>query len=126
MIKGIGIDIVDVGRMKTLAARHGERFLRRVFTEAEAAYCSVKSDPSPHFSARFAAKEAAGKALGTGISEGVRFRDMEVLIDGGPPRLLLHGRAGELARKMGVTRVHLSLSHERGMAAAVVVLEGDG
>lgn len=125
MILGIGIDIVDVGRIRALAAKHGERFTRRIFTEAEAGCCRGKSDPSPHLSARFAAKEAAAKALGTGISSGVRFRDIEVLSDGGPPRLVLHGRAGERARELGVTRMHLSLSHERGNAAAFVVLEGD-
>lgn len=126
MITGVGIDIVDTARIGALAEKHGERFLRRIYTEAEAAYCRGKSDPAPHLSARFAAKEAAAKALGTGIASGVRFRDIEVLADGGPPRLALHNRAGELARKMGVARAHLSLTHERGISAAMVILEGDG
>jgi holo-[acyl-carrier protein] synthase len=124
MIRGLGIDVVEVDRIRALAVKHGERFLGRVFTLAEAGYCSGKSDPAPHLSARFAAKEAAAKALGTGLARGVRFRDIEVVADGGPPRLVLHGKAGELARGLGVTRIHLSLTHEHGTAAAVVVLEG--
>jgi holo-[acyl-carrier protein] synthase len=126
MIKGVGMDIVDVDRIASLAAKHGERFLERVFTEAERGYCQGKANPSPHLSARFAAKEAAAKALGTGIASGVRFIDIEVCTEGGPPLLVLHNHASTLARTMGVSRIHLSLSHDRACATAIVILEGEG
>jgi holo-[acyl-carrier protein] synthase len=125
MIRGIGVDIADIGRIRALLEKHGERFTKRVFTEGEMALCARKGDPSLHLAARFAAKEAAAKALGTGLAGGVRFIDIEVLGDDGPPRLMLHGRAGEIAKKIGVTRTHLSMTHERGGAAAFVILEGD-
>jgi holo-[acyl-carrier protein] synthase len=126
VIRGVGIDIVDVGRVASLLARHGERFLRRVFTDGEVGYCTGKHDPSPHLAARFAAKEAAAKAFGIGIASGVRLKDIEVCTEGGPPRLRLHNRASVLAQDLGVTGIHLSLSHERAFAVAIVLLEGDG
>ncbi len=124
MIRGIGLDIVDIARIAELYQRHGERFLKRVFTEREIAYCMTKSDPAPSLSARFAAKEAASKALGTGIAEGVLFKDIEVLKEGTRPVIALHNQARERAEGMGVSFIHLSISHERSYAAAVVVMEG--
>src|SRR5258708_19953895 len=93
-VHGIGVDLVRIPRMRDVIARWDERFLRRVFTEGEIAYCRARRDPVPHFAARFAAKEAATKALGTGLSLGVRWRDLEVHRERGPaPRLVLPGRA---------------------------------
>ncbi len=123
MIVGVGIDIVDVERIASLLERYGDRFLRRVFTESEVDYCRSKRNPSPHLSARFAAKEAASKALGTGFADGMRFIDIEVSRNHARPRILLHNRALALAEKLGVRRMHLSISHDRLYAAATVILE---
>jgi holo-[acyl-carrier protein] synthase len=123
MIIGIGIDIVDVARIDALLKKYGERFQQRVFTRDEIAYCCGKGNPSLHFSARFAAKEAAVKALGTGFSKGIRFTDIEIGHAGAALQVLFHNRARELADILGVSAVHASISHERLMAAAVVILE---
>ena len=94
----IGVDLVNIPRMRDVIARWDDKFLRRVFTDGEIAYCRARRDPVPHFAARFAAKEAAMKALGTGLSLGVRWRDLEVKRDRGQaPRLLMHGRSRDAA-----------------------------
>lgn len=125
MILGIGIDLVEVARMEQALAR-GERFTRRLFTEAEVVYCRRHKVPARHFAARFAAKEAGMKAIGTGWSNGVGWKDFEVRLDPrGRPHLLLSGRAAELALAMGATHSVISLAHDGGLATAVVVLEGD-
>lgn len=124
MILGVGLDIVSVERIRALQERRGERFLRRVFTRREAEACLLKADPAPSLAARFAAKEAGMKALGTGWGEGVGWLDLEVVARPGKvPGLTLRGRAAEVANARGVGVVHLSLSHDAGAAAAVVVLE---
>ncbi len=126
MIVGTGIDLADVDRVRALIERHGGRFLARVLTEAERAYCERYRDPAPQVAARFAAKEAALKALGTGLDHGLSWQDVEVeRAESGAPSLLLHGRAAEFARERGAERTHLSLSHDRGAAIAVVILEGN-
>ena len=125
MIRGIGSDIVEIERIADALGAHSERFRARVFTEGERDYCDGRPRPPQHFAARFAAKEACMKALGTGRAEGVRWRDVEVTRDpSGRPGLELHGRAAEKASEMGVTRCHLSLSHDGDHALAFVVLEG--
>ncbi|MHB8764488.1 MAG: holo-ACP synthase [Deferrisomatales bacterium] len=127
MILGLGLDLVEVARIRRIREARGERFLRRVFTEAEAAGCLSRRDPDPGLAARFAAKEAGMKALGTGWGEGVGWRDLEVVsAPGCPPRLRLHGAAGAAAERLGVASAHLSLTHDAGVAGAVVVLEGRG
>lgn len=124
MILGVGLDLVAVERIRRLRERHGERFLRRVFTDAEAQACLTRADPAPSLAARFAAKEAGMKALGTGWGGGVGWLDLEVVGEPGTvPRLVLRGRAAELAGARGVGAVHLSLTHDAGVAAAVVFLE---
>ncbi|HQG32866.1 MAG TPA: holo-ACP synthase [Deltaproteobacteria bacterium] len=123
---GVGIDIVDVSRISSLRTRYGDRFLARIFTRGEAAYCESKHDPSRHLAARFAAKEAAMKALGTGFARGVKFTDIEVCKGQGQPRIVLHGKALELSEDLGVFRMHISISHDRLYATALVILEGDG
>lgn len=124
MIVGVGIDVVQVDRIRSLHVRRGERFQRRVFTEGERTACLRRHDPAPCLAARFAAKEAAMKALGTGWGEGVGWCDVEVVsVTGKAPRLELHGSAARRAEDLGASRFHLSLSHDGGVAAAVVVLE---
>lgn len=125
MIVGTGTDLIEIARIEETIERHGERFLRRVFTEGEIAYCNRKQRTAAEsFAARFAAKEAGAKALGTGISQGVSWRELEVRRRPGQrPELELHGRAAERAQRMGVRRISLSLTHSRDMALAVVILE---
>ncbi len=123
-VAGIGIDLVEVTRMRDLLEKHGERFKRKTFTEAERAYCDACADPAMHYAARFAAKEAAAKALGTGFAEGVSWSDIEVTrAASGRPALRLHGGAAERATLLGVRRFHLSLTHTRELAQAQVLLE---
>jgi holo-[acyl-carrier protein] synthase len=125
VIVAIGTDVVEISRIEHALARHGERFERRVFTEAERAYSLRRRPSAPHFAARFAAKEAAMKALGTGWKKGVRFVDIEVeRAPGGPPAIRLHGRSAEIAKAKGIGRLHLSLTHDAGLAFAFVVAEG--
>ncbi len=124
MITSIGIDLVEIGRLRETLGRQGERFTRRVFTAAEDEYCRTHRDPVPHYAARFAAKEALFKALGTGWAQGVSWQEAEVRREQGKtPVLLLHGRAAEIAGAMGAGKVHLSLSHTDATAVAVVILE---
>jgi len=116
---------VDVARIDRLVVRHGERFTRRCFTDAEVAFCTGRARPAEHFAARFAAKEAAVKALGTGVAGGVLLRDVEVTGEpSGRPLLCFAGAAAERAAALGARRAHVSLTHTGSHAAAVVVLEG--
>jgi holo-[acyl-carrier protein] synthase len=113
-----GVDLVELARIEHTLARFGERFLARVYTPAERAYCRGRVS---ELAARFAAKEAIAKALGTGL-RGVGWREMEVLPDPrGKPLVHLHGRARQRAADLGLTEFAISLSHERGLAIAFVV-----
>jgi holo-[acyl-carrier protein] synthase len=124
MIVGTGIDIAEVPRIAQTIARHGDRFLQRVFTEGEIRYCDSKANRIERYAARFAAKEAGMKALGTGWSHGVRWRDIEVSRQpGGRPTILFHGKAAEFAARLGAVHVALSLSHTAEQAIAQVILE---
>ena len=124
MISGIGIDIIEVGRIEKLMGRTDDRFLRRLFTDREIAYCSQKRFKALHFAARFAAKEACLKAMGTGLSSGIAWKDVEILNDeSGKPSVRLQGRARVLAEERGYGAVHVSLTHVKDIAAAVVVVE---
>ena len=124
-ILGIGLDATDIPRIAEVLERYGDRFLRRVFTDDEIAYCTRRRNPAPHLAGRFAAKEAAMKALGTGHSRGVIWRDIEVVRRGGPPRLMLHGGAGVRAATMNVRRSLLTITHSDSLALAQVMLIGD-
>lgn len=127
MILGVGMDVVEIARIaRILAGAPGtaERFLARVYTPGERAYCEGVHDRASRLAARFAAKEAAVKALGA--PAGVRWTELEVIRGEGAPALVLHGAAGAAARRRGVTRVHLTLTHDGGVAAATVILEGGG
>src|SRR6478609_10057229 len=100
-IIGLGFDATDIPRVREVFARYGDRFLRRVFTDAEIAYCMRQRDPVPSLAGRFASKEAAMKALGTGHSRGVLWRDIEVVRHGGPPKLQFHGGAARRFAELG-------------------------
>jgi holo-[acyl-carrier protein] synthase len=124
-ILGIGLDATDIPRVADLLDRYGERFLQRVFTPGEIAYCTKRRNPAPHLAGRFAAKEAAMKALGTGQSHGVLWKDIEVVRGGGPPRLQLHGGALRRAESMHVRRSLITITHSDALALAQVMLLGD-
>ena len=124
-IIGLGIDATDIHRIAGTLARHGERFMRRIFTEGEVAYCARRRIPAVHFAGRFAAKEAAMKALGTGHSHGVLWRDVEVVRHGGPPRLQLHGGAARRFQAMGGRSSLLTITHSDELALAQVLILGD-
>lgn len=124
MIHGIGVDIVEIPRIQRLLENWGNRFLQRVFTAAEISYCSQKVKPAGCYALRFAAKEAFSKALGLGMSDGLSFRQIEVLKNKrGKPYLDVHGRSKELCEDGGVQKTFLSLSDDGRYAVAMVVLE---
>jgi holo-[acyl-carrier protein] synthase len=124
MIVGIGIDIIEIRRLRGALERHGDRFIRRIFTAGEQEYCRGHRDPAPYFAARFAAKEALFKALGTGWAGGVTWLDAEVCRDDrGAPRLALSGKAHEISGALGTQAIHLSLSHAEESSVAMVILE---
>ena len=124
MIIGTGIDIAEVPRIRQSIERFGDRFLRRIYSPGEIRYCDSKANRVERYAARFAAKEATMKALGTGWSHGVRWRDWEVVrLPGGRPTITFHGKAGEIAARLGVKNAALSLSHTAEQAIAQVILE---
>jgi holo-[acyl-carrier protein] synthase len=125
MILGTGIDLAEVPRIRAAVERYGSRFVERVFTEKEIAYVSRKANKYERYAARFAAKEAGMKAIGTGWRGGVRWQDFEVTnLRSGRPTLTFHGKAAEYAARLGVQRVHLSLTHTEQFGQAFVILEG--
>ena len=124
-ILGIGLDATDIPRVADVFERYGERFLRRVFTDGEIAYCTRRRNPVPHLAGRFAAKEAAMKALGTGHSRGVLWKDIDVVRGGGPPRLQFYGGAARRAAAMTVRGSLLTITHSESLALAHVILYGE-
>jgi holo-[acyl-carrier protein] synthase len=124
-IIGLGFDATDIPRVREVFTRHGERFLRRVFTDEEIAYCTRQRDPVPSLAARFAAKEAAMKALGTGHSRGVLWKDIEVFRRGGPPQLRLTGGALGHFQALRAVRSLLTITHADTLAMAQVLLLND-
>ena len=124
-IIGLGLDATDIDRIADTIEHYGERFLHRIFTEGEVAYCMERRVPAIHFAGRFAAKEAAMKALGTGHSHGVLWRDLEIVRRGGPPQLLWHGGAGRRFAAMGARRSLLTITHSDDLALAEVLIFGD-
>lgn len=124
MIIGSGIDIIEIRRIQRSIDRFGERFLNKVYTAAEQAYCLKKKHSAESFAARFAAKEAGAKALGTGISNGINWLEIEVVRElSGRPTLQFHGRARQIADQLGCAHAALSLTHTVELASASVVLE---
>jgi holo-[acyl-carrier protein] synthase len=128
MIIGVGLDLVEIARVKRIITTRGDRALERLFTEGEVAYAMAKAQPYVHLAARIAAKEAAFKALsGSDRARGIGWREMEVApAKLGAPTLVFHGTALERATELGVTRAWLTLSHSDLTAGAVVVLESAG
>jgi holo-[acyl-carrier protein] synthase len=119
-ILGIGVDLVEVERITEAIGRHGQPFLRRLFTDREVAACGTRHE---RLAARFAAKEAVAKAFGTGIGAAMAFPEIEVVNEpSGCPQIVLHGAAAATAAARGVTAIHLSLSHTRSHAIAQVVI----
>ena len=124
-VVGLGLDLVEVARIRALLERNGDRFKERVFTAGEIDYCDSCANAAIHYAARFAAKEAVAKALGTGFSEGVSWRDVEVFRSPqGQPSVVLHGSAVQVAESLGVRRWVLSLTHTEVSAAASAVAMG--
>jgi len=125
MIVGLGTDLIGVSRIVAVHARQGQRFLDRVYTTAEQAYCLAAHEPGERLAARWAAKEAAMKALGTGWAKGVTFTQIELLPgpDRGAPTLHLYGTAAVIAQTRGAVYFHCSVSHSDGLAIATVILE---
>ena len=122
---GLGIDLVDIARMKRILERTNS-FAEKVFSEQERAYCDARANPEAHYATRFAAKEAVVKALGTGFSRGITVRDIEVVRNAkGAPRVVLHGRAAEIAREQGVQSLPISLSftHDEAVACAMAITD---
>jgi holo-[acyl-carrier protein] synthase len=125
MIVGVGVDIVEIPRLRKTLVRYGDRFTQRVFTPEEREYCAAHADPAPHYAVRFAAKEALFKALGTGWAGGVTWQDVEVRRKApGAPVLEIQGEAAKLSGTLGTHSIHLSLSHSENSAIALVILEG--
>ena len=124
MIVGSGVDLCEVSRIKDAIARHGRRFIERIYTDREIAYAERKANKYERYAARFAAKEAGMKALGTGWRGGVRWRDFEVInLPSGRPTLQFHGKAAEYAAKLEATNISLSMTHTSIQAMAMVILE---
>ncbi len=125
MIRSVGTDALEIDRMALALKRQGAGFERRIFTEAENAYCKRKKNPASSYAARFAAKEATLKALGRGLFQGAAMRDIEVVKGArGKPSIKLYGGALTIFEKMGAKKIHLSLTHSRDIALAVVIFEG--
>ena len=117
------MDVTDLPRIAQVLERYGDRFLRRVFTEREIAYCTRRRNPVPHLAGRFAVKEAAMKALGTGHSQGVLWRDIEVVrAPGGPPQLRFHGGAARRLAQLKANSSLLTIMHSQTLAIAQVML----
>lgn len=126
MIVGLGVDVAEVDRIGAAIARHGQRFLDRVFTPAEIAYCDRHRNRAERFAGRFAVKEAAMKALGTGWRRGVRWVDIEVVREpSGKPTLLLSGVSRMIADRLGVKHIAVTITHTGNMALAQVIFESD-
>lgn len=124
MILGTGLDMAEVDRIREAIERHGPRFTGRIYTPREIAYAESKANRYERFAARFAAKEAGMKAIGTGWKKGVRWRDFEVVnLPSGRPTLHLYGEAANVAARMGVKTVALSLTHTAQIGMAHVILE---
>ena len=115
----VGVDLIEIGRVRRALERHGDGFRERCFTRAEREYCDAKANPAQHYAGRFAAKEAVGKALGTGV----HFTWKEIEIKGRPkPGVHLSGRTARAAERLGAATIEVSMTHSRELAAAVAVI----
>lgn len=124
MIYGIGIDLVENDRMNNIIQKWGDKFLCRVFSEREIAYCGRHAQAYIHYGARFAVKESFLKAIGIGLGRGVKLNEIEVVNEeSGKPELMLHGGAQEHIVGAGIEKIHLSITHTKSYASAMVLLE---
>ncbi|HKE29945.1 MAG TPA: holo-[acyl-carrier-protein] synthase [Bryobacteraceae bacterium] len=124
MIVGTGVDLCEVARIRASVERYGTRFTNRIYTPAEIAYVERKANRYERYAARFAAKEAGMKAIGTGWKRGVTWHDFEVAnLPSGKPTLKLHGVAAEIAQRLNVRQVSLSITHTADLGMAHVILE---
>jgi holo-[acyl-carrier protein] synthase len=124
MIRGIGVDTIEIERIGRVFGEYNERFLNKVYAPEERAYALEYADPVPRLAARFAAKEACMKALGTGWNHGVRWKDIVVTNNPmGKPELRLEGKAKEFFDELSAGHIHLSITHSREQATAIVIFE---
>ncbi|MFP4662538.1 MAG: holo-ACP synthase [Halanaerobiales bacterium] len=124
MIKGVGVDLVEISRIEGIIKKSGGRFLSKIFTADEIEYCQAKASYAQHFAVRFAAKEAVIKMLGD--TRGISWQEIEVCNqENGTPQVKLTGQAGITAENYGINNIHISLSHEKKMAVAMVIGEGE-
>jgi holo-[acyl-carrier protein] synthase len=121
-IIGLGVDITDIDRIAATIERYGDRFIHRIFTDGEIAYCMRRREPAIHFAGRFASKEAAMKALGTGHTQQVLWRDVEVVRVSGPPQLRFHGGAARRYHALGAQSSLLTITHSETIAFAEALL----
>ena len=122
MILGLGTDIVEISRVRSMIERHGEAFLERCFTDAERAYADKHRDGTTRYAGRWAAKEAVVKVLGTGFIKGITFHDVEVLPEpSGRPVVTLSGEAKDIADNMGITQILVTISHADEYATATAI-----
>lgn len=127
MVSGIGIDLIDLSDFGRTLKRSGERFIQRIYTDAEIEYCRSQPHPSQSFAARFAAKEAAMKALGIAGEEGLSWKDFEVVVSvSGRPKMVLHSQAAVRSKALRVRTLQISLSHSLLAAGAVAIAENTG
>jgi holo-[acyl-carrier protein] synthase len=124
MISGIGIDVIEVQRIKESMERFGDRMLNRLFTKPEIEYCSARKNPALHLAGRFAAKEAAFKALGKGWGGDISWKDVEITnLPSGAPQIAFYGKALELKNSKNITGAFVSISHIEQIATAIVIVE---
>lgn len=122
VIVGLGTDIVEVERIGQMIERHGDTFLRRIYTSAEIEYCQQRKHSAEPFAGRWAAKEAVMKVLGTGFVQGTHFQEIEVVSEkSGRPRIVLHGSTAEVAKDLGISDVLITISHCREYATATAI-----
>ena len=124
MIFGIGIDLVEVDRLRSSAIKFGDKFLNRIFTENEIKYCQTKFNSYQHYAVRFAAKEALLKAIGTGLRSGMTWHQIEIVNDTqAKPSIITYGECQKFLQKLEIKKIELSLSHTKDHGVAVVILE---
>ena len=125
MIKGTGVDIVEVARIRKSLEKYSPRFEEKIFTPEEIRYCRSRPEPGIHFAARFAAKEAVMKCMGRGMDQQIGFKDIEVThLKTGQPLIKMHGRGKEIFMQLKLKAIHLSLSHDKNYSIAQAIAEG--
>lgn len=123
MIVGIGMDIVEVERIRTGIERYGKRFIERIFTDNEIDYCNNKKTSYIHYAGRFAVKEAFSKAIGTGFNKGLTWQDIETINSlSGKPEIITKGKAKDMLKELGIENTFVTITHTKTICAAVVII----